>query len=125
MSEYAGYLVGEYAKCVLTDGSTFAEGKVIAWHPKPAYVIQQADGTQVSWNEDLVRTTRRPTHHDHDITQACEDEREAIAAYLGKRLLALDRLNIANPGHGYDREAFRLSIYIDAIRNGEHNQDQS
>ena len=81
MNEYAGYLVGEYAKCVMADGSTFAEGEVIAWHPKPAYVIQQADGTRVSWNDDLVRATRRPTHHDHDIAQAREDECEAIAGW--------------------------------------------
>ena len=56
----------------------------------------------------------------HATAQAVAIEREATLVYLGNLLLALDRLNIANPGHGYDREAFRLSIYIDGIRSGEH-----
>ena len=70
---------------------------------------------------EYLGMAREAIHEVHvDAAQAVAIEREATLVYLGNLLLALDRLNIANPGHGYDREAFRLSIYIDGIRSAEH-----
>jgi len=135
MSEYAGYLVGEYAKCVMTDGSMFAEGEVIAWHPMRAYVIQQADGTRVSWNEDLVRATRRPTHHDHDTSQAVAIEREAIAGWHDAQseqlTVAADGFSVSASIGGLDDRSARIlkamreaagghEFAAQAIRSGEH-----
>ena len=56
-------------------------------------------------------------------TDGADAEREAIAAYLESKLIAgLDRLDVANPGQGYDREAFRVKIHVERIRSGDHHK---